>query len=59
VGTAAALGAASAVAGVLLSLRYESLPTGSAMTLCAGGLFVSVLVLAPLRAATVSTEGAA
>jgi len=46
--TAALLGAGSAIAGVLLSLRYESLPTGSAMTLCAGAAFLAALPLAPL-----------
>jgi len=48
--TAALLGAGSAIAGVLLSLRYESLPTGSAMTLCAGAAFLAALPLAPLLA---------
>jgi manganese/zinc/iron transport system permease protein len=47
---AASIGAGCAVCGVLLSLRYESLPTGSAMTLCAGALFMlTTLVLAGRR----------
>ena len=59
---AASIGAGCAVCGVLLSLRYESLPTGSAMTLCAGALFMlTTLVLAGRRwrGATPSTPAGA
>lgn len=41
---AAGFGAASAVCGVLVSLEFEHLPTGPAMTLCAAGLFVLALL---------------
>jgi len=41
---AACLGAASAVCGVLVSLEFEHLPTGPAMTLSAAGLFLVALL---------------
>jgi manganese/zinc/iron transport system permease protein len=46
---AAVIGAACAACGVLLSMRFESLPTGSAMTLCAGGGFMLATLLSSMR----------
>jgi len=46
---AAAIGAGSAAAGVLLSLRFESFPTGSAMTLSATACFLGSLLLPQRR----------
>lgn len=45
---ASAIGACSAAAGVLLSLEFEALPTGSAMTLAAAAFF-AVSLLLPMR----------
>lgn len=46
---AAVIGACSAAAGVLLSLEFESFPTGSAMTLSATACFLGSLLLPQRR----------
>lgn len=49
VSVAAAIGALSAAAGVLISRQAESVPTGSAMTLVAAGIFLISMLAAPSR----------
>jgi manganese/zinc/iron transport system permease protein len=48
--TSAALGAASAVGGVALSLSSARIPTGSAIALVASGVFLASVLLRGRRA---------
>ena len=54
VSAAAAIGAVSAIAGVLISRAADSVPTGSAMTLVAAGIFIASIVATPSRRRSVA-----